>query len=66
MAGRSMPGSDPRTWRAIAMSAPVLPADTAALASPSATAASARPMLDSRPERKAWEGLALMGTERLV
>ena len=37
MAGRSMPGMVLRTKRAVAMSAPVLPAETAACALPSLT-----------------------------
>ena len=43
---------------AIAMRAPVLPADTAACASPFCTASSASHMLVPLPRRTAWLGLS--------
>ena len=49
IAGRSMPGSIFRTSRAIAIRAPVLPAETTHAALPLATASSARRMLEFRP-----------------
>ena len=62
MAGRSMPGSVFSTILAMAISAPVLPAETAAAASPSLTALMARRMLVLRPWRSAVEGLASPAT----
>jgi len=44
----------------IAISAPVLPADTATLASPAATESMERHMLELRPRRKAWLGFSSM------
>ena len=67
MAGRSMPGSVFRQNFAIAIKAPVLPADTVALACPSLTAWIASHMpLFQRPLRRAWLGLASMGIETSV
>ena len=63
MAGRSMPGSVFRTNFAIPMRAPVLPAETAAAASPSFTALMASRMLVLRPWRSATDGLASPGTK---
>ena len=47
--------------RLIAISAPVLPADTAAAASPSFTAATAFHREDPRPPRSAFAGFASIG-----
>ncbi len=61
MAGRSMPGSIFRLKRAIAISAPVLPAETATSASPFFTASMASHIDDfQRPWRSAWLGLSSM------
>ncbi len=61
IAGRSMPSSMRRLKRAIAISAPVLPADTATSASPLLTASSASHIDDfQRPWRSAWLGLSSM------
>ena len=57
-----MPGSVFSTNLAIAIRAPVLPAETAAAASPSFTALIARRMLELRPWRSAIEGLASPAT----
>ena len=62
MAGRSMPGSVRSTIFAIAISAPVLPAETIAAASPLWTASMARRMEDLRPARSAWLGLSSIFT----
>ena len=63
IAGRSMPGSGFRQNFAIAISAPVLPAETAAPASPSRTACMERHMDDfQRPLRSAWLGLSSICT----
>jgi hypothetical protein len=63
MAGRSTPGSGFRQNFAIAISAPVFPAETAAPASPSRTACTARHIEDfQRPFRKAWLGLSFIST----
>ena len=56
IAGRSMPGRVLSTNLASAMSAPVLPADTAALARPAFTASIARHMLVPRPWRRTCDG----------
>ena len=67
MAGREMPGSVLRMKRAMAISAPVLPADTAASASPVRTASIVIHMLLlPRPWRSAWLGLASMVTSTSV
>ena len=58
MAGRSMPGMVRRTSLAMAIRAPVLPAETATSASPFCTASSASHMLEPRPRRTAWLGLS--------
>ena len=58
MAGRLTPGMVFSTNFAIAMSAPVLPADTTADAAPSWSALMARRMLEPRPERNAWDGFS--------
>jgi hypothetical protein len=58
IAGRSMPGSVLNTIFAVAISAPVLPAETMPCASPAATASMARRMLELRPLRSAVEGLS--------
>ena len=64
---RSMPEVVLKQNLAIAMSAPVLPVDTAASARPSRTASSASHMLDfHRPLRSAWLGLASMATATSV
>ena len=62
IAGRSIPGSVFSTIFAIAISAPVLPAETTQSALPSATASIASRMLDRRPERNATDGLASAST----
>ena len=56
--GRSMPGMVLRISLAIAIRAPVLPAETATSASPFCTASSASHMLEPRPRRTAWLGLS--------
>ena len=67
IAGREMPGSVFSTKRAMAISAPVLPAETAASASPVRTASIASHMLLlPRPWRSAWLGLASMVTNTSV
>jgi hypothetical protein len=67
IAGRSTPSIVFRQNLAMAMSAPVLPADTAAAARPSRTASSASHMLDfQRPLRSAWLGFASMATATSV
>ena len=63
IAGRSTPGRVLSTTLAIAISAPVLPAETAAAAAPSFTALIASRMLVLRPCRRATEGLASPATE---
>ena len=60
IAGRSMPGSVFSTNFAIAISAPVLPADTTPSARPSATASIASRMLDRRPARSAMRRLVVV------
>ena len=61
IAGRSIPGSVRRLKRAIAISAPVLPADTATSASPFLTASIASHIDEFfRPRRSAWLGLSFM------
>ena len=61
IAGRSMPSSIFRLKRDIAISAPVLPAETATSASPFLTASSASHIEDfQRPWRNAWLGLSSM------
>ena len=67
IAGRSMPGSMRRLNLAIAISAPVLPADTATSASPFFTASMASHIDDfQRPLRSAWLGLSSMRTATSV
>ena len=67
IAGRSMPGSIRRLNLAIAISAPVLPADTATSASPFLTASMASHIDDfQRPLRSAWLGLSSMRTATSV
>ena len=62
-----MPGSMCRLNRAIAISAPVLPADTATSASPFLTASMASHIDEVlRPRRNAWLGLSCMLTATLV
>jgi hypothetical protein len=64
MAGRSMSAMVRRQNFDIAISAPVLPAETQASASPFLTASMARHMEDfQRPRRSAWLGLSSMPTE---
>ncbi len=60
IAGRSAPGSGFRQNFAIAINAPVLPADTTQEASPSWTASMARRMLEFRPDLIAVEGRSLL------
>jgi hypothetical protein len=62
MAGRSTPGSTPMTNMAMAMAAPVLPAEMKAAASPSFTSWAATRSEESRLRRSAWEGLSPMPT----
>ena len=67
IAGRSMPGSILRLNLAIAISAPVLPADTATSASPFLTASMASHIDDfQRPLRSAWLGLSSIRTATSV
>ena len=67
IAGRSMPGSICRLNLAIAISAPVLPADTATSASPFLTASMASHIEDfQRPLRSAWLGLSSIRTATSV
>ena len=67
IAGRSMPGIMRRLNFAIAISAPVLPADTATSASPFFTASMASHIDDfQRPLRSAWLGLSSMRTATSV
>ena len=66
MAGRSMPGRVRSTNLAIAISAPVLPAETTPAASPVCTASMARRMLEPRPARSAVEGLSSAAITRSV
>ena len=67
IAGRSMPGSILRLNFAIAISAPVLPADTATSASPFLTASMASHIDDfQRPLRSAWLGLSSIRTATSV
>ena len=61
MAGRSIPGRVLSTNFAIAIRAPVLPAETAAAASPSFTALMASRMLELRPWRSAVRRLGVAG-----
>ncbi len=62
IAGRSMPSSS-RNWNIdIAISAPVLPAETTTSASFFATDSMARHMLVLRPRRSAWLGFSSMRT----
>ena len=66
IAGRSMPGIGFRQNFAIAISAPVLPAETAAPASRFFTASIARHIDDfQRPWRSAWLGLSSICTVTL-
>ena len=66
-AGRSMPGNMRRQNRAIAASAPVLPAETATSASPFLTASIASHIDEVlRPRRSAWLGLSCMLTATSV
>ena len=67
IAGRSMPGSVRRQKRAIAISAPVLPAEIATSASPFFTASMASHIEEVlRPRRSAWLGLSSMLTATSV
>ena len=67
IAGRSMPGSIFRLNLAIAISAPVLPAETATSASPFLTASMASHIDDfQRPLRSAWLGLSSIRTATSV
>src|SRR5215203_6574851 len=67
IAGRSIPGSILRLNLAIAISAPVLPADTATSASPFLTASMASHIDDfQRPLRSAWLGLSSIRTATSV
>ena len=67
IAGRSMPAIMRRLNFAIAISAPVLPAETATSASPFFTASIASHIEDfQRPWRSAWLGLASMRTTTSV
>ncbi|MDF9794019.1 hypothetical protein M2440_004720 [Methylorubrum extorquens] len=67
MAGRSIPAMVLRQIFDIAIKAPVLPAETAAWASPSRTAWIARHIEDlPRPWRTAWLGLSSMAIETVV
>ena len=66
MAGRSISGSIRSDSRAMAIRAPVLPADIKASASPAPTASIARRMLDLRPRRKATDGLSSAPTTSSV
>ena len=67
IAGRSIPAIMRRLNRAIAISAPVLPAETATSASPFFTASSASHIEDfQRPWRSAWLGLASIFTTTSV
>ena len=61
-AGRSMPGMVRSENSDIAIRAPVLPAETAALALPCFTASMAMPIDVVRARRRAWLGLSLMAT----
>ena len=66
-AGRSIPGNMRRQNRAIAASAPVLPAETATSASPFLTASMASHIDEVlRPRRSAWLGLSCMLTATSV
>ena len=56
MAGRSTPGRSPRVNMAMAMAAPVFPADTKAPAWPSRTSSAATRREESRFRRRAWDG----------
>ena len=58
MAGRWIPGKVFSATLAIAISAPVFPAETMQSASPDATASIASRMLDWRPARSAADGFA--------
>ena len=62
IAGRSMPAMGRRISFDMAISAPVLPAETATSASPFCTASSASHMLVPLPRRSAWLGLSFMAT----
>ena len=62
MAGRSIPGRVFSTNRAIAISAPVLPALTHASAVPSRTRSSTTRMDESRFDRRTWEGESSIST----
>ena len=66
MAGRSMPGSVFSANFAMAISAPVLPADTQASASPFFTALMAKRMEELRPLRSATEARSLESTTSSV
>ena len=65
-AGRSTPGTMPCTILAVAMTAPVLPADTNPCASPSRTSREATRMELSRLERTALAALSSMVTRSLA
>ena len=67
IAGRSMPAMVCRQILDIAISAPVLPAETATSASPRFTASMARHIDETRrPARSAWLGLSSMRTATSV
>ena len=66
IAGRSMPGSIRSTNFDTAIRAPVLPAETTPADSPLATASTASHMLERRPVRSTWLGLASPDTASVV
>ncbi len=66
MAGRSMPGRVFRTKREMAISAPVLPAETAAWAQPSFTRSMARRIDESFFTRRAMASGSCMSTTSLA
>ena len=65
-AGRSTPGTTPCTILAVAMTAPVLPADTNPWAHPSRTSREATRIELSRFERTALAALSSMVTRSLA
>ncbi len=65
-AGRSTPGTTPCTILAVAMTAPVLPADTKPWAHPSRTSRDATRMELSRLDRTALAALSSMVTRSLA
>ena len=62
MAGRSTPGSTPIVNMAMAMAAPVFPAEMNADASPSRTSEAATRIDESRLRRRAWDGCSPIST----